>query len=121
MTYYELLEDNTIGRSTTSEKVAQDLGLSLTTDKEIVYAWDGKRYFADEVPEAPTSVQNEKIRAERQARYEKESDPLRLYYDEALARGEDTAEQLKQEWLSSKDRIREELPYVEGADATEEG
>ena len=54
----------------------------------------------------------EDIRQQRQLRYEKESDPLRMDYDEALARGEETSEQLKQEWLASKDKIREELPYI---------
>lgn len=66
----------------------------------------------------PVDYQNEKIRQQRQARYEQESDPLRLDYDEALARGEESAEQLKQDWLASKDKIREELPYVEGSNAT---
>jgi len=61
----------------------------------------------------PAEYQNEQIRAERQARYVAESDPLRLDYDEALARGSEDAEQLKQDWLASKDRIREELPYIE--------
>jgi len=64
--------------------------------------------------DVPVDYQNEKIRQQRQARYVVESDPLRLDYDEALARGEETAEQLKQDWLASKDKIREELPYVEG-------
>lgn len=63
--------------------------------------------------EIPAEIQNERIRAERQARYEAESDPIRLDYDEALAKGQATAETLKQEWLASKDKIREELPYVE--------
>lgn len=63
--------------------------------------------------DVPVEYQNEQIRAERQARYVAESDPIRLDYDEALARGEDTAEQLRQEWLASKDKIREELPYIE--------
>ena len=62
----------------------------------------------------PVEYQNERIRMQRQSRYESESDPLRLDYDEALAREQDNAEQLKQEWLASKDKIREELPYVIG-------
>lgn len=62
--------------------------------------------------DVPMDYQNEQIRQQRQARYEAESDPIRLDYDEALARGEETAEQLKQEWLDSKTRIRNELPYV---------
>lgn len=63
----------------------------------------------------PVEYQNEQIRQQRQLRYVSESDPLRLDYEEALARGEDTAETLKQEWLASKDKIREELPYIQEA------
>ena len=63
--------------------------------------------------DVPVEYQNEQIRKQRQARYVVESDPLRLDYDEALAREEETAEQLKQEWLASKDKIREELPYID--------
>ena len=63
--------------------------------------------------DVPVEYQNEQIRQQRQARYEAESDPLRLDYDEALARGEETAEEKKHAWLSSKDKIREELPYIE--------
>lgn len=64
--------------------------------------------------DVPLDYQNEQIRQQRQARYEVESDTLRLDYDEALARGQDNAEELKQEWLASKDKIREELPYIVG-------
>ena len=65
------------------------------------------------------NAKNEQIRKQRQARYVVESDPIRLDYDEALAREQDNAEQLKQDWLRSKDRIREELPYIVGEqDAT---
>ena len=64
--------------------------------------------------DVPVDYQNEQIRQQRQQRYEAESDPLRLDYDEALAREQDNAEQLKQEWLASKDKIREELPYIVG-------
>lgn len=112
MTYYELLEDGTIGRSTNSEKVAQSFGLGLTTEKEIVTGYDGKRYLEGDEPEPSVEYKNEQIRAQRQVRYESESDPLRLDYDEALARGEESAEQLRQDWLASKDKIREELPYI---------
>lgn len=63
--------------------------------------------------DVPVEYQNEQIRAERQARYVVESDPIRLDYDEALARGDESADQLRQEWLASKDKIREELPYIE--------
>lgn len=52
-TFYELLQDGTIGRSTPSQKVAASLGLTLTTDQEIVYGYDGKRYFKGEEPALP--------------------------------------------------------------------
>ena len=51
--FYELLQDGTIGRSTPSEKVAKSLRLTLTTDQEIVYGYDGKRYFKGEEPAVP--------------------------------------------------------------------
>ena len=78
---------------------------------------EDKGDYLESVPnEHPTPTveeQNETIRQKRQLRYSEESDPIRLDYDEALARGEETAEQLKQDWLASKDKIREELPYIE--------
>lgn len=64
--------------------------------------------------DVPVDYQNEQIRQQRQARYVAESDPLRLDYDEALAREQEDADELKTKWLNSKDKIREELPYVEG-------
>lgn len=60
MTYYELLQDNTIGRSTTSAKVAQDLGLTLSTEQEIVYGYNGKRYFKGQEPATPEPSYAEK-------------------------------------------------------------
>lgn len=97
------------------------------TDKQradfIVEYNHNKGYEIQETEEALLAIyneptieeKNEQIRQQRQARYTAESDPLRLDYDEALARGEDTAETLKQEWLASKDKIREELPYIQEA------
>lgn len=72
--------------------------------------YNGEFIFKEDVP---VDYKNEQIRAKRQMRYEVESDPLRLDYDEALARGEESAEQLRQDWLASKDKIRDELPYIE--------
>ena len=62
--YYELLPNNTIGRSTPDKKVAHTLGLKLTTDKEIIYGYDGKRYFKGEEPAAPEPSYAEKRAAE---------------------------------------------------------
>ena len=84
------------------------------TEMEVEQAYNGDWYIKGFAPEEPIAEKNEKIRAERQARYVAESDPLRLDYDEALARGQDNAEELKEQWLASKDKIREELPYIIG-------
>ena len=80
---------------------------------DVEQAYDGNWYLIDYVPEPSIEYQNEQIRQQRQARYVVESDPIRLDYDEALAREEETAETLKQEWLASKDKIRKELPYID--------
>ena len=76
MIYYELLEDNTIGRSTPSKKVADILGLTLETDSEIVYGWDGKRYFEGDEPAAPELSYVEK----RKAAYPSVEDQLDMMY-----------------------------------------
>lgn len=60
-TYYELDVDGTIGRSTENEAVANELGLALETEREIVRAWDGKKYFAGEEPPAPARPKNYSI------------------------------------------------------------
>ena len=75
-TYYELLEDNTIGRSTPSEKIAQSLGLSLTTEQEIVHGYDGKRYFKGQEPTPPEPTYQEK----RSVEYPDIKDQLDMIY-----------------------------------------
>lgn len=82
------------------------------TEMDVEQAYNGNWYVSGYAPQPSIEEQNEQIRQQRQSRYEQESDPLRLDYDEALAREQDNAEQLKQEWLASKDKIREELPYI---------
>ena len=89
----------------------KSIGMS---EMEVEQSYDGKWYLKGYVPEETIAEKNERIRAERQERYIAESDPLRLDYDEALARGQDNAEELKEQWLASKDKIREELPYIIG-------
>lgn len=84
------------------------------TEMDVEQAYDGSWYVDGYAPKESVAEKNEQIRAERQSRYVAESDPLRLDYDEALARGQDNAEELKAEWLASKDKIREELPYIIG-------
>lgn len=60
--FYEILNDGTIGRSTSSEKVAKSLNLNLYTEKKIVYGYDGRRYFDGEQPELPIELKQENIR-----------------------------------------------------------
>lgn len=84
------------------------------TEMEVEQAYTGDWYVKGFAPEEPIAEKNENIRQKRQERYVAESDPLRLDYDEALARGQDNAEELKEQWLASKDKIREELPYIIG-------
>ena len=74
--------------------------------------YDGVPYVKGFAPRPSVEYQNEQIRIQRQARFTAESDPLKLDYDEALARDEETAEEKKQAWLDKKTQIREELPYV---------
>ena len=88
-------------------EVVEDIEHTVSDYQE----YDGEYLLIEDVP---VDYKNEQIRLQRKERYEVESDPIRLDYDEALARGEETAETLKQEWLASKDKIREELPYIEG-------
>lgn len=66
--------------------------------------------FVDIIP--TVEERNEVIRQTRESLYIQTSDKLKADYDEAVARGSENAEQLKQEWLASKDKIREENPYI---------
>ena len=79
---------------------------------EFDIAYDGTLWENGFAPSAPLDYRKEQIKIKRQYRYTQESDPLKLDYDEALARGNsEEAERLRQEWLDAKDKIREELPY----------
>ena len=73
------------------------------TDKQIEQYAEGLS-----VPE-----KNEQIRQARQSRFAAEADPLKLDYDEAVARNEN-AEEARIAWLAKKDEIRADLPYIEG-------
>ena len=76
MIYYELMSDGTIGRSTLNKKIADSLGLTLTTKQEIVYGFDGKRYFKGQEPTPPEPSYIEK----RLAEYPPISDQLDMIY-----------------------------------------
>lgn len=111
--YAKIIDDETklceVGTGTNSEYY-ESIGM---TKMNVEQAYNGDWYVKGYAPQPSVEYQNEQIRQERQNRYVAESDPLRLDYDEALARGEESAERLKTEWLASKDKIREELPYIE--------
>ena len=112
--YKAIKDDKIIAVSDTDSQFFCLVNDQIVEDLEHV-ADDYEQYEGEYIlkEDYPIEARNEEIRQQRQARYEVESDPIRLDYDEALARGEDTAETLKQEWLASKDKIREELPYIE--------
>ena len=75
-TYYELLSDNSIGRSTNCFQIAQSLGLTLKTDKAIIYGCDGKRYFEGKQPALAEASYIQK----RLAEYPIISDQLDMIY-----------------------------------------
>lgn len=79
--------------------------------------WNGDLWVYEEIPVEPepeptVAGKNEQTRQARQSRFIIEADPLKLDYDEAVARGED-AEKARIAWLAKKDLIRSELPYIE--------
>lgn len=74
--FYEILSDGTIGRSTENATIANQLGLTLQTNKKIVYAGDGRRYFFDNVP-APAE---ESYIQKRQRAYPDITDQLDMIY-----------------------------------------
>lgn len=77
---------------------------------ELVATW------VDDYVEPTVEEQNEAIRQTRESLYFQTSDRIKADYDEALARGASNAEQLKKEWLASKDKIRAENPYIDKVD-----
>ena len=96
----------------TNEAFYKSLGYILG---EVDHAYNGRWYlsgYAPEKPEPTIAEQNEAIRATREHLYIQTSDKLRNDYLEAVARGAENAEELKTAWLESKDKIREENPYI---------
>ena len=108
--YCKLKDSDTKEYEVINQEEAKELGWK---QEDLDIGYDGKFYLNGYAPHPSVEYQNDQIRKQRQTRYEVESDPIRLNYDEALAREEESAEQLKQDWLASKDKIREELPYIE--------
>lgn len=63
-------------------------------------------------PQPSLAERNENIRQTRQQLYAAQADNLKYDYEEALARGLPTVEELKSVWLSQKDAIRAANPYL---------
>ena len=106
--YSKIKDKDTKEYEVINQEEAKNLGWK---QNDLEFGWDGKFYLSGHVPQQSVEEQNEQIRQQRQSRYVSEADPIRYDYDEALARGEETAEELKQEWLAKKDEIRADLPY----------
>lgn len=74
--FYEVLSDQTIGRSTKDKEVANALGLMLQTEQEIVYGPNGKRYLKGTEPPLPEKSYKQK----RAAAYPSIADQLDMMY-----------------------------------------
>ena len=83
-----------------------------TEDKPIIRYREMDEQIEQYAEGLSVQEKNEQIRQQRQSRFRIEADPLKLDYDEAVARGED-AEKARIAWLAKKDLIRSELPYIE--------
>lgn len=97
----------------TNSKFYQSIGM---TEQDVEQAYTGEWYLAGYAPTKTIAEQNETIRATREQLYVQTSDVIRNDYLEAVARGSDNAEELKQAWLESKDKIRKENPYIKEND-----
>lgn len=65
------------------------------TKQDVEESYNGLWYLKGYAPQETVAEKNENIRKQRQARYEVESDPLRMDYDEALAQNKIEALQSK--------------------------
>ena len=77
MIYYELLEDNTIGRSTNNIKVAQlngyyNIGRIVEDEEDIVTAYDNKRYLKGTEPAKPQELIDQELLEELRQQREEE-------------------------------------------------
>ena len=113
--YYEILKNGHIGRSTNSPKLAEKYGFTLSTEKEIVFGWDGNYYFEDEVPPKPTPTREEQeaLRAEA---YQQEVDPITCHINRLKDEDQTEAVQAKISNLQTErsakvDDIKARYPY----------
>lgn len=99
-----------IGDKLTKDNYTQGAIWATTHSAKIVQKPDG--YYIEAKPEKTPEEKNEEIRVLREQLYIQTSDKLKADYDEAAARGAENTEELKTAWLESKDKIREENPYI---------
>lgn len=60
MFYYKLSENSDyIEQATENKSIAKELGLQLTTEKNIILAWNGKLYIEGDEPQKPQSIINQ--------------------------------------------------------------
>lgn len=75
--FYKLSADgNYIEMSTPFEDVAQDNGMDLQTDEEIVYDYLGRLQLKSQCPEPPVEWLQEKVRTMRNSLLQTEIDPV---------------------------------------------
>lgn len=100
------------GVKLTKENYTQGAIWARNNNAQIIKKEDG--YYIEVLPivEKTLEEKNEEIRVLREQLYIQTSDKLKADYDEAAARGAENAEELKTTWLASKDKIREENPYI---------
>ena len=119
MSYIKIVDETKkcdvfLNENPTAEQIA-DLIEQGFIEGDWEHGWDGFLYVKGYAPVEPVEHKNEAIRMQRQVRFAQEADPLKLDYDEAVARGEEQAEEKKQTWLAKKDEIRAALPYISEA------
>lgn len=73
---------------------------------------DNEKVWFEDYSQLTIKEQNKFIQQKRESLYQQISDKLKYDYDEAVARNADNIEELKQKWLESKDKIRNENPYI---------
>lgn len=106
--FYEILNDGTIGSSTEDPDIANDLGLTLTTDREIVYGYNGKRYFKGEEPVKPLTfddydrVMEAHLEEEKIARGYTKREPSDYLGSSNLRWAQDA-----KDWIAHRDQVME--------------
>ncbi len=84
-------------------------------EMDVEKSYDGAWYITGYAPQQTIDEQNESIKQQRQAMFEKESDVIKNDMDEAFVKYGATSEEyltLAAQWLAKKDEIRNDLEYI---------